>query len=461
MKTKFLLLAFALFGSAPLFAQPLAPAATPSRSPEQLDQLLSPIALYPDPLVAVILPAATAPSDVVLASRLVASTNDPAAIDAQTWDESVKAVAHYPELVTWMDQNLDWTEQLGGAFLEQPADVMNSIQRLRFRAREAGILVDTPQQQVLVQSDIIYVLPAQPDVVYVPSYDPQIFTRAEALPRSPGLISFSLGFAAGPWLDYGFDWGARSVWIDRRRDWSSHRDWRSFTQPSHIRAAEVQTWQPRTDAANRQTIAHASHRAEIAQPVPFSRAGSNSRAAATYAPSHENRVRAEQPLSPTGREPRFERAQPPQPAPTPSYSERTWNTEPSRSRAAVSAPTLNAPATAPAPVEVQRAPVERSARPPSAEESRRWEPQARVTAPAASASPRIESSAPPTTAEHARELPPQAAPAAQEHAAKESTPPPQAHAAPRGKEEPPKNDNGKAKGRDRKDDDKKDDKDDR
>ncbi|MCX6970355.1 MAG: DUF3300 domain-containing protein [Verrucomicrobia bacterium] len=87
--------------------------ATQTLSPESLQQLLSPIALYPDALIALILPASTVPSDVVLASRFVASNGDPAQIRNQSWDNSVQSLASYPDVVIWMDKNLEWTTSLG------------------------------------------------------------------------------------------------------------------------------------------------------------------------------------------------------------------------------------------------------------------------------------------------------------------------------------------------------------
>ena len=98
--------------------------------PEALNQLLAPIALYPDALIALILPASTVPSDLVLAARYISSNGDPAQVVNQPWDDSVKSLVRYPDVVKWMDQNLEWTTQVGEAFLDQPADVMNTIQQL-------------------------------------------------------------------------------------------------------------------------------------------------------------------------------------------------------------------------------------------------------------------------------------------------------------------------------------------
>ncbi|HWZ95830.1 MAG TPA: DUF3300 domain-containing protein [Opitutaceae bacterium] len=183
-----------------------------------LDHLLAPIALYPDALIALILPASTAPSDVTLAARYLEADGDPAQIDDQPWDDSVKSLAHYPEVVKWMDANLDWTQAVGTAFLEQPADVMKSIQRLRVRAQAAGTLVDTPQQDVVLEDDNICIVPAQPEVIYVPVYDPDVVY----VEGGPFLV-FSTGYRVGPWLGYECDWVGYGVWVGA---WHPGWDWR-------------------------------------------------------------------------------------------------------------------------------------------------------------------------------------------------------------------------------------------
>src|ERR1700733_1651771 len=106
-----------------------------SYSPNQLDQLLGPIALYPDPLIALILPASTFPDQVTAAAQFVAANPPPAPVDSQSWDASVKGLAHYPDVLKWMNDNLDWTRALGAAFAMQPSDVMKSVQQLRAKAQ--------------------------------------------------------------------------------------------------------------------------------------------------------------------------------------------------------------------------------------------------------------------------------------------------------------------------------------
>jgi hypothetical protein len=232
----------------PLEAQPSPPvAAQPTAQPfteEELKQLVGPIALYPDALIALILPASTVPSDLVLAARFVASKGDPAQAANQPWDDSVKSLARYPDIVKWMDQNLEWTTQLGEAFLDQPADVMNTIQQLRAQARAAGTLVDTPQQKVVEEKSDIRIVPAEPEVIYVPQYDPEVVFVESGGPYPYGsydygeygyypygsygapywgsAITFGIGFAVGPWLNYDCDWPRRKVcvgnWNPRWRD---------------------------------------------------------------------------------------------------------------------------------------------------------------------------------------------------------------------------------------------------
>jgi len=147
---------------------------------EQLDQLVAPIALYPDPLVAQILMAATYPLEVVEADRWLQIPANmqlkgdalTAALQQQPWDPSVKSLVAFPRLLHVMDGNLEWTEQLGDAFLAQQADVMNAVQRLRQRAEAAGSLASTPQQTVSTEDQDITIAPASPDIVYIPAYNP-------------------------------------------------------------------------------------------------------------------------------------------------------------------------------------------------------------------------------------------------------------------------------------------------
>ena len=187
---------------------PPMPAYQPMAGP-QLDQLLGPIALYPDPLIAQILPASTLPTQIVLADRYVSGGGDPNQIDQQPWDPSVQALARYPTVLKWMDDNLNWTTDLGQAFLNQQQDVMGSIQRLRTSANNVGNLQSTPQQQVVNDGGNIEIVPADPQVIYVPVYQPDqvYYQTAYGTP----FITFGIGFPIGLWLDFDFDWGNHNI----------------------------------------------------------------------------------------------------------------------------------------------------------------------------------------------------------------------------------------------------------
>lgn len=221
-------------------------AAAPAMSATDLDTMLGPIALYPDPLLAQILAATTYPLDVVQASRWAAQHPDLAGLDDQPWDPSVRAVARFKSVLGMMDQNLDWTAQLGRAFTQDPEGVMSSVQRLRAKAVAAGSLGPTPQQQVIVEREVVRIVPAEPQVVYVPVYDPRVvyvepvvvdpYPVAYCPPRwyapvwdgpcvaTGTLISFSVGYSWGRWSDLDCDWHHRRVYY---RDWhrgSDHDD---------------------------------------------------------------------------------------------------------------------------------------------------------------------------------------------------------------------------------------------
>ncbi len=226
---------------------------------EELSQILAPIALYPDALIALILPASTVPSDVVLGARFVKANGDPADVEKKPWDDSVKALARYPEVLTWLDENLEWTSSVGEAFVEQPADVMNSIQGLREQARATGHLVDTPQQKVIKEEQVIRIVPADPEVIYVPVYDPQV-VYIESYTTFPAL-TFGLGFAVGSWLTYDFDWNRRCVYQGNWRGWNHDREnsWngdrngnRGGVNLANIDIDNANQWQPSANA-QRQT----------------------------------------------------------------------------------------------------------------------------------------------------------------------------------------------------------------
>ena len=196
------------------------------RSASQLEQLVGPIALYADPLLAQVLLATTFPDQVREAAAHVRG-NGTADIDNQPWDVSVKAIAHYPSVLNMLDSKPDWMNDLGQAYASQSADVMAAVQRLRQSAVAKGNLVTTPQQQVVTESNQVAIWPANPRIIYVPVYDPDVvYVRYAGYYGPRPFISFGFGYPIGPWFIYDTDWiGARVVytgwvgggWIARSR----------------------------------------------------------------------------------------------------------------------------------------------------------------------------------------------------------------------------------------------------
>lgn len=188
---------------------------------EELDNLLAPVALYPDPILAQVLVAASYPDDVEAAARYV-RVNGTAGIDQQPWEISVRAVAHYAPVLNLMADRIDWTIALGQAHASQPGDVMASVQRLRSMARAQGNLVSTAEQEVRVEREVIYIEPARPYVVYVPVYDPIVVYHRPVvyLGMYRSDWSFGIGFPIGVWLNYDVDWHQRHVYY---HGWDTHR----------------------------------------------------------------------------------------------------------------------------------------------------------------------------------------------------------------------------------------------
>src|SRR6204780_4679689 len=169
---------------------------------QQLEQLVAPIALYPDPLVAQVLTASTYPAQVADADRWRQSQgNAPAeqiaaGADAQNWDPSVKALTAFPQVLGEMDRNMRWTTDLGTAYFNEPQDLLQAVQEMRQRAQAAGNLQSTPQETVNYDQGNIEVAPANPQVVYVPTYNPWV-VYGQPLAPSPG---FSVLGAVGSFL---------------------------------------------------------------------------------------------------------------------------------------------------------------------------------------------------------------------------------------------------------------------
>ena len=201
------------------------PAESPAFKPEELEQLAAPIALYPDSLVAQILIASTYPLEVVQADRFAKQNKNlkgdalTKALEAQTWDPSVKSLVNFSQVLTMMSEKLDWTQKLGDAFLAQEKAVMDTIQSLRAKAQAAGNLKTTKEQTVIVEQKVIRIEPASPQVIYVPTYNPTVVYGAWPYPAYPpyyyyppgyvattAAFSFAAGVAMG--AAWGYAWGS-------------------------------------------------------------------------------------------------------------------------------------------------------------------------------------------------------------------------------------------------------------
>lgn len=219
-------------GEAAAAARQYEPAYEPF-SADQLDNLLAPIALYPDPLLAQVLLAATFADQVDEAARYVRAYGQ-YGVDNQNWDVSVKSVAHYPTILYMMADKLDWTIALGQAYVNQSTDVMSSVQHLRAMARAQGNLVTTAQQEVVFEGGLIYIWPAQARYIYLPIYDPYVVYYRRWPGWGPVFISFTIGFVIGAWLNYDCDWRGRRIFYT---GWSG-RGWIARSRP-HVRITNV------------------------------------------------------------------------------------------------------------------------------------------------------------------------------------------------------------------------------
>jgi len=218
-KVQTLLLCLAL--AVPTFATASAQGATTA----DFQELVAPIALYPDALVAQVLAASTYPTQVVEASQWVEQNSSlkgealGSAIDKQPWDPSVKALAQFPSVLKNMSENLSWTSALGDAYFNAPHDVMAAVQTLRKQAESSGQLESTSQQTVTTEGDTIIIQPSNPEVVYVPSYSPEVYGSGYVEPypgysgwnmAAASMLSFGVGTAVGAAVGGGWGWGWNS-----------------------------------------------------------------------------------------------------------------------------------------------------------------------------------------------------------------------------------------------------------
>jgi Protein of unknown function (DUF3300) len=252
-----LIVALLVFSNLAVFAQsgqdPQATSAPAQQTQEvpkipndQLDSLVAPIALYPDPLLSQVLVASTYPLEVIqlqqwlhMKGQYMDETLRVAEVQKQDWDPSIQAMVLLPETVKQLSANIKWTQDLGNAFLAQQGDVMDAVQRMRTKAMDAGKLKSNEQMKVETKEvegkDIVVIEQSSPEVIYVPTYDPAIiWGTAGYYPYPPiyyppysGLIAFGVGIAIGiAWggggWGWGFGWGNNDININRNNNFVSH-----------------------------------------------------------------------------------------------------------------------------------------------------------------------------------------------------------------------------------------------
>jgi hypothetical protein len=237
---------------------------------DQLDSLVAPIALYPDPLLAQVLAASTYPLEIIQLQQWLAQHKDlkdqalVAAVEKEDWDPSVQGLAPLPDVVKRLAENIKWTTDLGNAFLAQQNDVMEAVQRMRLKAKDAGNLKSTEQQKVETKTvenkTVVVIEQAQPQVIYVPSYNPTVVYGPPVYPYPPivyppagavvaGMaISFGIGMAMG--AAWGGGWGYNCGWghssnvnINVNNNFVNHYNRTNVNRPSQMPAGGGNRWQ--------------------------------------------------------------------------------------------------------------------------------------------------------------------------------------------------------------------------
>jgi len=237
---------------------------------EELDQMLAPIALYPDSLLMQVLMATTYPIEIVQADRFAKKNKDLKgdklleAAKNEDWDPTVKSLLQFPDVIAMMSDKLDWTTKLGDAFLAQQKDVLDSVQRLRKKAQESGNLKNTKEQIVIVEKETIIIQPSNPQVIYVPSYSPTVVYGTWAYPAYPpypyyppgyGMAAATFGFMAGVAVGSSgccwgnANWGHGDVDIDVNRN-------NNFTQNNYNKQKATQYQQQRGQQGGKQQWQH-------------------------------------------------------------------------------------------------------------------------------------------------------------------------------------------------------------
>ena len=241
-------------------AGPIQPDTAPAlQTADELDQLVAPIALYPDALVAQVLAASVNPTEIVEADRWMQANSNlkgqalAQQVDQMPWDPSVKALTQFPSVLANMDKNLSWTSSLGEAYTNQEQDVMSAVQTMRQRAQSSGNLTSNSQQNVTSQGSTIVIQPANPQVIYVPAYNPWVIYGGPVVAYPgwvpvPGVwwggpsVSFGIGFGVGYWGGFGWGWNHwgynwsnrtviynRNVYINRSNTFINNRSYSNTT----------------------------------------------------------------------------------------------------------------------------------------------------------------------------------------------------------------------------------------
>jgi hypothetical protein len=244
---------------------------------EELEQLVAPIALYPDSLIAQILMASTYPLEVIQADRWARQNKAlkgdalTSALEKAEWDPSVKSLINFPQVLTMMSEKLDWTQKLGDAFLAQQKDVLDTVQKLRRKAEAEGNLETTKEQIVVVEKETIIIEPANPQVVYVPAYNPAVvygpwpypayppyyYYPPGYMPGAAALFSFGVGMAVGAAWGYawgGCNWRGGDVDINVNRNANVNRNINRGKYAQQLPSRGQGRWQH--DASHRKGVAY-------------------------------------------------------------------------------------------------------------------------------------------------------------------------------------------------------------
>jgi hypothetical protein len=277
-----------------------APAAVELASTEQLAELVGPIALYPDDLVAIVLPASTYPLQVVQAARFIEDRKSDSSLQPDPdWDDSVVALLNYPEVVKLLNDDLDWMYDLGAAVLNQRADVLNAIQTFRDQAYAAGNLRSDERQTVARDDGAISIKPADPQVIYVPYYEPErvvVYQPAPVYyyyPRPypvyyypyPAHYSFSTGFFWGVSSWYSIGWHSHHVHVydwhyhgHPYYGWNYYNPWYSHNVYVNVNRYPNHVWEPRHRYGGRPAVRGSEGRVYAADTPPRRTGGGMSQA---------------------------------------------------------------------------------------------------------------------------------------------------------------------------------------